>query len=106
MDKDLSDQLERVEELIGELETELNKNLYAKEISGRGKNITQEVVEKLSNILDQVARKLWSKCVLSDLTEEEKKKARVYFPVGKDLSSFNSILGRALKDFKEKYPEL
>ncbi len=106
MDRDLSDQLERVEELLNDLEKEFNKILLSKEISGRAKNITHEVIEKLSNILDQVAKRLWDQYVLQNLTEEEKVRARVYFPIAKDQHSFDSIIGRSLKNFKEKYPKL
>lgn len=106
MNKDLSDQLDRVEELVDELEKEFNKVFLAKEISGRAKNITHEIIEKLSNILDQMARKLWEKYVSKNLTNGERKKARVYFPIAKDKNSFDSILGRSVKDFKENYPSL
>lgn len=106
MNIDLSNQLDRVEELVVDLENEFNKILLSKEVSGRAKNITHEIIEKLSNILDQVARKLWDNYISSGLTDQEKKKTRIYFPIAKDQSSFDSILGRSVRGFKTKCPNL
>lgn len=106
MSASLKAQLDRVRELITELETEYNKCLEQKNVSDKAKVITHEIIEKLANILDQIARKLWEKKLSLSLTDIEKKKATIYFPKSDDRHSFDSTIGRWLvKDFEKNFPE-
>jgi len=88
-------QLDRADELGSELEAEYEKCLRSGTVSQRAQILTHEVMEKLSNCLDQAAREAWSSVVESGLTETERKKCRVYFPCAADEQTFRSTLGRA-----------
>lgn len=95
-------QFDRVKELISELETEYDKCLDSKEVSDKAKVITHEVIEKLSNILDQIARNLWKRYLIPTLSKSDKKKAIIYFPKSNNRYSFNSIIGRWMVKDLEK----
>ncbi len=61
----------------------------------RAKNLTHEVLEKLRHALDAGMYRAWEPVVAPLLTPEQRKRARVYFPIADDPPSFQSILGRA-----------
>ena len=82
--KDLILQLDRVGELINNLEIEYENSLNSKTISEKAKIITHEIFEKLSNILDQTAYKIWEIFLSKNLTEKEKSSSRIYFPAASD----------------------
>lgn len=63
-------------------------------MSLRARNIAHEVLDKLRSSLDQAMRRAWHRHMAPYLSEDEKRKARVYFPVSSDLDSFESTLGR------------
>lgn len=107
MSKTLEAQLIRINELINELETEYDKCLDKKDVSDKARVVTHEIIEKISNVLDQTARFLWEKFLASDLSNSEKQKAIIYFPKSEDEHSFKSILGRwMVKDLETKYPKI
>ncbi len=86
--------LDRADELLEELEDEYRRCLQAQNVSERAKNITHEVLEKLRNSLDHSMTIAWNKNIASNLSEQDKRRARVYFPIADNLDAFRSILGR------------
>jgi hypothetical protein len=95
MDQDIQSQLDRAKELLQELESTCNIDLQAKEVSGKTKNLTQEVLLKIKHLLDQSIYKFFEKHYLPNLTEADKKSAKVYFPVVSKKEDLKSVLGRA-----------
>ncbi len=107
MNKDIKSQLDRTKELQGELEESCNKDLASHEVSSRTKNLTQEVVLKLRHVLDQAFFSFYEKNYLPNLTAEEKKAVRVYFPIVKKKEDLDSVLGRAkMKSLKKDFPDV
>lgn len=103
----LKAQLTRINELISDLETEYDKCLDEKDVSDRARVVTHEVIEKLSNILDQTARKIWEKYLAVNLTDKDRQKAMIYFPKSKDKHSFDSTIGRwMIRDLKKSNPKI
>ncbi|GAH34724.1 unnamed protein product, partial [marine sediment metagenome] len=99
MDAELESMLDRADELIGDLEDEYKNCLKAKNITTRAQNLTHEVLEKLRHALDHAMRGAWDKYVSPHLSEKDRNRARVYFPIVNDLQNFRSTLGRgAMKD--------
>ena len=95
MDPELKSILDRADELLNDLEGEYANCLHSHKVTGRAKNITHEILEKLRNTLDQTMRKAWEKYISPTISDQERKRARVYFPITGDLNSFRSVLGRA-----------
>jgi|SRR3989344_1597602 len=107
MNKLLDAQLIRINELISELETEYDKCLDKKDVSDKAKVVTHEVIEKISNVLDQTARKIWEKFIAVNLTDTDKKKSIIYFPKSKDTHSFDSVIGRwMINNLEKNYPNI
>lgn len=94
MDLELKSILDRAEELLKELEEEYKDCLQSQKVTERAKNIAHEVLEKLRNALDQTMMKAWGKYISPNLTDQQRKRARVYFPIAGDLNPFHSILRR------------
>jgi hypothetical protein len=93
---DIDAQLDRTKELLKDLEKEYLNSIHIQQVTSRAKVITHQVIESLSNVLDQLSYKLWKQKVSPKLTEAERKKAdkNVYFPFGKDKQMFDSALGK------------
>lgn len=96
MGPELKSILDRADELLKDLEGEYTRCLHSHKVTERAKNITHEILEKLRNALDQTMRKAWEKYISPAISDQERKRARVYFPITSDLNSFRSVLGRAL----------
>ena len=82
MDEDIQSQLERAKELLQELEKACDNDLQAKNVSGKTKNLSQEVLLKVRHLLDQAIYKFFEKHYLSSLYALEKmqlKKAFLHF---------------------------
>jgi hypothetical protein len=94
MDLEVKSILDRADELLKDLEEEYKDCLPAHKVTERAKNITHEVLGKLRSALDQTMRRAWGKYISPNLSDQQKKRARVYFPIAGDLNSFRSILGR------------
>lgn len=94
MNLEIKSILDRADELLKELEEEYKDCLQTHKITARAKNITHEVLEKLRSALDQTMMRVWEKYISPNLSDQQKKRARVYFPIAGDLNSFHSILGR------------
>ncbi len=95
MDQDIQSQLDRAKELLKELETACNNDLQAKDVSGKTKNLSQEVLLKIRHLLDQSIYKFFEKYYFSNLSEANKKSAKVYFPIVSKKENLKSVLGRA-----------
>ena len=94
MSSHLESMLDRAEELLRELENEYENCLKDKNVTERAKNLTHEILEKLRSALDHTMRIAWEKCVAPNLSEHDKERARVYFPIASNLKAFCSTLGR------------
>ncbi len=95
MNQDIQSQLDRAKELLQDLEKACNNDLQAKDVSGKTKNLSQEVLLKVRHLLDQSVYKFFEKYYLPSLSEADKKSARVYFPIVSKKDDLKSILGRA-----------
>ncbi len=92
---------------MNELEVEYNKALDTEEVTDRAINLTHEILLKLRAILDQVMYKYFEQKIASNLTDEEKQKARVYFPIVKSDQSLKSTLERGkLSKIDVEEPEI
>lgn len=98
MDQDIQSQLDRAKELLKDLESACNTDLQAKDVSGKTKNLSQEVLLKIRHLLDQAIYKFFEKHYLNNLSESDKKSAKVYFPIVSKKDDLKSILGRAKMD--------
>ena len=86
--------LARADELLEDLESEYKDCLKNQNVTERAMNLTHEVLEKLRSVLDQTMRIMWDKYISPHLSEQDKKRSRVYFPIVDDLNAFCSTLGR------------
>jgi hypothetical protein len=95
MDKAIQSQLDRAKELLRDLEGACNTDLQAKDVSGKTKNLSQEVLLKIRHLLDQSIYKFFEKHYLSDLSDSDKKSAKIYFPIVSKKEDLKSVFGRA-----------
>ena len=87
-----------------DLEIACNNDLQAKNLSGKTKNLSQEVLTKIKHLLDQVIYKFFEKHYLQNLSEVDKKSAKVYFPIVSKKEDLKSVFGRAkMSDLETKY---
>ncbi len=104
MDQDIRSQLDRAKELLQELERACNNELQTKNVSGKTKNLSQEVLLKIRHLLDQAIYKFFKKHYLNNLSDSDKKSARVYFPIVSKREDLKSVLGRAkMSNIETKY---
>jgi len=94
MDNYLESMFVRTEVWLGELEEEYNICLHSRTVSNKAKNLTHEILEKLKNTLDHTMSKFWIKYIAPNLSEEERKKVRPGFPIGKSFNALPSVLGK------------
>jgi hypothetical protein len=85
---------ERAAELLVELDDEYQSCLDAKTVSMRAQQLTHEVIERLRSVLDRAARRYWSVHVADQLSEEDRAKAIIYFPIAASEHELQSTLGR------------
>jgi len=95
MDTSIQSQFQRAEELLDELEREYKNALTTQEVTDRAKNITHEILLKIRSILDHVFYQYFKKRFAPNLSDEEVKKARIYFPIVNSDQSLKSTLERA-----------
>ena len=106
MDTELESMLDRADELLSDLEEEYKRCLQAQKITQRAKNLSHEVLEKLRHALDHAMRRAWERYVAPNLSEGDRERARVYFPICSDLKSFRSTLGYArVADLDQAHPK-
>lgn len=76
--------------------------MKGKNVSGRTKNLSQEILLKVRHLLDQSFYKFFEKYYFSNLSDVDKKSAKVYFPIASKRDDLKSVLGRAKMDDIEK----
>jgi hypothetical protein len=104
MDQDIQSQLDRAKELLQELEKACDSDLQAKNVSGKTKNLSQEVLLKVRHLLDQAVHKFFEKHYFDNLSDSDKKSAKVYFPIVSKNDDLKSVLGRAkMGDIETSY---
>ncbi len=107
MDQDIQSQIDRAKELLHELEEACNDDLQSKNISGKTKNLTQEVLLKIRHLLDQAIYKYFKKYYLLTLSEPDKKSAKVYFPIVNKKEDLKASLGRSkMADLETSHSKL
>lgn len=82
----------RANALVSELEKTYHRDLEAKDVSAEARNLTHEILEKCSNILDQAMAIFFEKEIRPLLSELPKRGG--YFPVAKDEAAYRSSLGQ------------
>lgn len=107
MNPDIQSQLNRAKELKKELDESSNADLKSKTISDKTRNLTQEILVKIRSILDQAMYSFFEKEIAPNLSDEEKKKVKVYFPLVSKKDDLKSILGRAMiKNLDTTHPKI
>jgi hypothetical protein len=94
MDSGLASMLERADEILKDSENEYEKCLRTQNVTERAQNLTHEVLDKLRSVLDHAMARAWEKYVAPNLSDKDRQRARVYFPITSDLDSLRSTLGR------------
>lgn len=82
----------RAEKLLIELENIYKNDLNRKYISDEALNVTHEVIEKCSNILDIIMTLVFEQNIKPHLDQVPKKGG--YFPIANDEHSYKSCLGK------------
>ena len=95
IDGDFQSQLARAKELLQEFSNSCNVDLHAKDVSGKTKNLSQEVLLKIRHLLDQAIYKFFEKHYSPNLSDTDRKSARVYFPIVSKNEDLKSVFGRA-----------
>lgn len=85
--------INRAESLAGELEEIYKRDLNSQNLSHDALNLTHEVLEKCSNILDQIMTIVFDQKI-RPLLQNAPEKPRGYFPIAEDEHSYRSSLGR------------
>lgn len=107
MDQDIKSQIIRAKELLNELEKSCVVDLEGKVVSERTKNLTQEILVKMRNVLDQSMYTFFEKNVAPNISCEDKNKARIYFPICRNEAGLRSTLGRGMMSGLEKsHPDI
>jgi hypothetical protein len=106
VDAKLNVSLQRANELLKELEAEYAGCLATRKVSDRAEQLTHEVLERLRSVLDRTSRKYWDLHISATITQDDRERAHVYFPITNNLHDFDSVLGRwrwkSVRDQNEK----
>lgn len=106
MDQDIQSQIDRAKEILQDLERACNADLQEKNVSGKTKNLSQEVLMKIKHLLDQAIYKFFEKHYFHNLSEADKKSAKVYFPIVSKQEDLKSVFGRAkMSDIETKHQD-
>lgn len=107
MDKNIQSQINRAKELKKELDESSKFDLRSHRISDKTKNLTQEILVKIRSVLDQTMYCFFEKKIAPNLSEDEKQKARIYFPLVSKSDDLKSVLGRAkMTNLDVSHPEI
>jgi hypothetical protein len=85
--------LDRTDEILADLLQEYEKSLRMKAVSPKALQLTHEICEQLRGVLDRIANRYWQLHIAPTLSEEERKKAKIYFPIVNDQNAFDSTMG-------------
>ena len=107
MHQDIISQIGRAKVLLSDLEISCEKDLSAKMVSEKTKNLTQEVLLKMKHVLDQTLYRFFEKHIAHKLSAREKSAARIYFPVVNKKEELKSVLGRGkMGSLQIDYPDV
>ena len=95
MHKNIAATLDRADEVYQELMEEYDRSLREQHVSDRAIQLTHEVCERTRSALDRTVRRYWDIHVAPSLTEEDSKKAKVYFPITESQEAFDSMMGKS-----------
>ncbi len=85
--------LDRADKFIADLRREYDDCLTRKEVTSSVLDLTHIVCERLRSVLDRLANRYWQLHISPSLTADQRKRAKVYFPVTRDEQSFKSVMG-------------
>lgn len=94
IDPKIAVSLQRASELLRELRDEYSNCLTTRQVSDRAEQLTHEVLERLRSVLDRLARKYWVNRIAGTLSQDDRDRALVYFPITSAQNDFDSVLGR------------
>jgi hypothetical protein len=95
----------RAEKLLVELEAVYARDLNAHQVSPDALNITHEIVEKCSNVLDQAMTLVFERQIKPVIAEPPTRGG--YFPAARDEQSYRSTLGQwRATDLQNLLPDL
>lgn len=101
----LESMISRADKLHSELKQVYEKDLLAKEVSADALNITHEIIEKCSNVMDQSMTLAFEIFIKGKIDSQPKRGG--YFPVARDEGSYRSSLGQwNAKNLEEICPKL
>jgi hypothetical protein len=86
--------LDRADALLAELLKAYDQSLTSKTVSGDAVERTHDICQKLRDILDRTTRRYWDKHVAPRLSDQERAKAKVYFPITNSKPGFDSMMGK------------
>lgn len=86
----LESMISRADKLLEELKSVYNRDLDAKHVSAEALNITHEIIEKCSNILDQAMTALFESEIKGKIAVQPKRGG--YFPVAQDEKGYRESL--------------
>ena len=99
--------INRAEEHIENIKIEYEDCLTKQNISDKARLLTHETLSHLRSALDYVMNTFWEKAISPNLSEAERKTARIYFPICKDTGTFQSTLGRGkMADLETSHPKM
>lgn len=90
--KNLRAMIARAEELVAQLKAVYERDLRAQVVSLDALNITHEIIEKCSNVMDQAMTLYFYRTIAPLLTELPSRGG--YFPAARDEQSYRSSMGR------------
>jgi hypothetical protein len=92
--ENLSTTLDRADNVLKGLLAEYDSSLKEKTVSENAKQLTHDLCTLCKSALDRIARRYWELRVSPSLTDEDRKKAAIYFPASGSQEGFDSTLGR------------
>ena len=94
MSREIGSQLERARELYHELRQECERRVGENSVHLRIRNLAVEVAVKLRGALDHAAHVVYEATIEPNLSPDESRNAKVYFPVADNENAFRSTMGR------------
>lgn len=88
----LNSMMVRADKLLEELQKTYERDLASYSVSPEALNLTHEIIEKCSNVLDQAMSSLFEHNIKSLITEFPKRGG--YFPAAEDEHAYRSALGQ------------
>lgn len=107
MNSDFQAQIDRTKELYDELEGFYYSDLKNQMISTDTRNRVQEILVKNRRVFDQAMQKFFDEKIAPNLTNQEIKKAKIYFPIAEEENGLKSQLGMAkIKNPEKNFPKV